>query len=52
MVKYKVYVISYGGQGRVQELQDWDGDELEIVLSAFDRDAVIQISPDTNQKDT
>lgn len=45
-MKYKVYIISEDGDGKVQSLHDWDGEEnLELHLNAFARDAVISIEP-------
>lgn len=46
MSNYKVYLISNDGDGRVQSLPDWNGEDyLEIHLSAFAKDAVISIEP-------
>lgn len=45
-MKYLVFIIESGGEGRVTSLPDWDGeDPLEIRLAAFARDAVVSIEP-------
>lgn len=45
-MKYLVFLIEDGGDGRVTSLPDWNGEEtLEIRLAAFARDAVITIDP-------
>lgn len=43
---YKVYAIADEGNGHVQQMQDWDGNDiLELHVGAYARDAVISIEP-------
>lgn len=52
MSKYKVWLITDKGEGYTQQLPDWDDETGNLVLrlSAFGRDAVIEIEPTKEEK--
>jgi hypothetical protein len=51
MSKYNVYVVGSDGNGMVQKLEDWDGeDALEVHLNVFAADSVIIVEPDYSKR--